>query len=229
MNVFFLLALYFPKHRSDDSTLFFFFFSFNWGNFAGIVRDNCVFHQLNFPFLLEAAAAFLLLEADEPGNSLMSSKHVGVTLRWQMQTLLLASQYSPRVPAHRAKFGAEKGNSGPSDLCNRLVRRPADPDWAVLSSAWLVPWIFFSIALSTAEQTLGNDGRSVGSGVALAPQPWRWSRDQTAFRRSRSGAELALAVQSKKDHLRVNLDLPVSKHPNLCELPGTRHQILTDV
>lgn len=56
-------------------------FFLSWRNFVSIVRDNSVFHQLNFPFLLKVAAAFLLLEADEPGNSLISSKYVGMVFR----------------------------------------------------------------------------------------------------------------------------------------------------
>lgn len=84
-------------------------FFLSWRNFVSIVRDNSVFHQLNFPFLLKVAAAFLLLEADEPGNSLISSKYVGMVFRRQIQTFLPISQYSLCVPVHRAKVRTEKG------------------------------------------------------------------------------------------------------------------------
>lgn len=128
-------------------------FFLSWRNFVSIVRDNCVFHQLNFPFLLKVAAAFLLLEADEPGNSLISPKYVGMVFRWQIQTFLPISHYSLCVPVHRAKVRPEKGIWFLQiSATTWFIFRP-NLDWAVLSSACFVPELS-SVSLSGRQNRL---------------------------------------------------------------------------
>lgn len=141
MNVFFLLQpLYFLKHRRHDSTSF-----FSWGNFISVVRDNCAFPQLNFPFLLEVTATFLLVKVGQLGNSLISLNYVDMIFKWQIQTFPHSCQSPdltvfPVCPSTQSKSQGWKRNLVASDLCKHLINfrltctKPSFPQTALYQS-----------------------------------------------------------------------------------------------